>query len=271
MPVSSNTLFHFTTAYATVESILTDFFRPSYCKEEFNLYGSPHLSYYPMITFCDLPLTLAKEHIGKYGNYALGMSKEWGKRNSMNPVLYLEADSNLAKDFANSYHDMLELVPMLTNLLLKTRETIVPINESDLIENNVYNLSYQTVNALRYVKNYEGTLKRKYGEIENYRFYDEREWRYLPAMNENGVANYMNKKEYEEWRGSEDSPKRLIDSIQVTFKVDDIRYLIVNDENDRLKLINFIHHSCPLTINDKVGANMLTSRILTVEQLNTDF
>jgi hypothetical protein len=50
-------------------------------------------NYFPMISFCDIPLALAKDQISKYGSYAIGLSKEWGISNQLNPVIYLESNS----------------------------------------------------------------------------------------------------------------------------------------------------------------------------------
>lgn len=65
----------------------------TYCHEQYSLDYETHDSYYPMVSFCDIPLSLAKDQIEKYGSYAIGMTKEWGIKNSLNPVVYIEKDS----------------------------------------------------------------------------------------------------------------------------------------------------------------------------------
>jgi hypothetical protein len=66
------------------------------------LAGEGFHGYYPMISFCDLPLSLAKDQFSKYGNYAIGLSKEWGVANKLNPVIYIEQNSGIAHDLKNT-------------------------------------------------------------------------------------------------------------------------------------------------------------------------
>ncbi len=98
MQVTSDTLYHFTTSLKKLQSILSKKFRLTYCHEKYILDYETHDSFYPMVSFCDIPLSLAKDQIERYGSYAIGMTKEWGIKNNLNPVVYIEKDSLLAKD-----------------------------------------------------------------------------------------------------------------------------------------------------------------------------
>jgi len=51
----------------------------------------------PMVCFCDIPLSQLVSHIDTYGKYGLGMSKEWGIKKGLNPVIYFNKNSLLAK------------------------------------------------------------------------------------------------------------------------------------------------------------------------------
>jgi hypothetical protein len=98
MPVTSDSLFHFTKSLSALKGILIDKFKLSYCRENYQLDYQEHIGHYPMVTFCDIPLSLARDQIGKYGSYAIGLTKEWGIKNKLNPVVYLEKHSQLTKD-----------------------------------------------------------------------------------------------------------------------------------------------------------------------------
>jgi hypothetical protein len=99
--VSSNTLFHFTPKREYLLNILQNNFRPRYCLEDFTCLKPEATSFayaLPMTCFCDLPLSQTGKHLNMYGRYGVGLTKQWGKRSGLNPVLYVQKDSSLWKD-----------------------------------------------------------------------------------------------------------------------------------------------------------------------------
>lgn len=56
MQVTSEALFHFTETLSNLKGILTNKFRLTYCYEKYALFNETHESYYPMVSFCDIPL-----------------------------------------------------------------------------------------------------------------------------------------------------------------------------------------------------------------------
>ena len=54
-----------------------------------------------MVCFCDIPLNLAGNHRKVYGDYALGLRKEWAIENAICPVLYLADDGELQYGFVS--------------------------------------------------------------------------------------------------------------------------------------------------------------------------
>lgn len=88
--ISADTFFHFTDKISKVKGILKNGFRASYCYEEipFNISGG-HLAI-PMVCFCDLPLSLTKNHIQKYGGFGIGMKKSWGLEMEMSSINYVQ-------------------------------------------------------------------------------------------------------------------------------------------------------------------------------------
>jgi hypothetical protein len=130
MAVTSDTLFHFTKSRTNLERILVERFKITYCKENFQLLGKPSGEYYyPMISFCDLPLGSIKNHIAKYGCYGIGMTKEWGIKNKLNPVLYLENSSNIAKDVNEHYDSLNSMIETFAELV-----DISPDEQNQLIK-----------------------------------------------------------------------------------------------------------------------------------------
>jgi hypothetical protein len=270
MQVTSDSLFHFTTTLKNLQSILSQKFKLSYCKEEYKLGIGSHKNYFPMVTFCDIPLSLAKEHIKKYGCYAIGLTKSWGIEHKLNPVLYVEKSSLIAKDIDTNF----DALKKALDSIIKIEEKKEYSSDKDLGElaHQMLELKDGYLNVLRYLKNYEGSLIRNEKVIDpNYRFYDEREWRFVPEWkNEGEVKGYLSEGEYLKFRGPKTSSKPMIDGISLNFKALDIKYLIVKSNSDIPKLIRFINATDELTKNPD-EADILTTKILTVDQLKSDF
>jgi hypothetical protein len=76
--LSANTLFHFTNSFDNLEGILTNEFYPRYCLENFDVILAELLDLrelaIPMISFCDIPLSQIRKHVGYYGCYAIGLT-----------------------------------------------------------------------------------------------------------------------------------------------------------------------------------------------------
>ncbi len=311
MQVTSETLFHFTTSLKNLQNILSKKFNLTYCNEKFTLNNENHDYYFPMISFCDIPLALAKDQIDKYGSYAIGLTKEWGIRNQLNPVVYLEKNSLLAQDIQDDIDKLFNIVKAISStdnkhiefLKIKIQaeianfpkalqldsslekkvvmevliskidnlfdDTNLAVETSMQIFSDLEDLVYSKLNFYRYVKNYQGTLFRQNKPIRNYRFYDEREWRYVPAISDTRIEANLNEEQYRKYRGNSIS-KPLIDKIILNFTSEDIKFLIVKSNKDVPKLIHSIERIDNLTKNAN-DASILTTKILTVEQLNNDF
>jgi hypothetical protein len=214
-----------------------------------------------MISFCDLPLGLIKPHIDKYGNYGIGMTKEWGINHKLNPVLYLERNSIIANNIDKSLDSVIDSIKAFNKVKSTISQEFDKKWEKDL------KYSGETaLNILRYVKNYKGDLIRGKKKYPDYRFYDEREWRYVPPYNE--VKANLNEADYLKYRGNFKT-KPLIESVNLAFTSLDIKYLIVKSNKDIPKLIRLIK-SIPNLSKSSDEADVLTTKIMTVDQISDD-
>ncbi len=102
-----------------------------------------------MVCFCDIPLSHAKVHMKRYGKYGIGLSKDWGIKNKISPVLYA--------------HNKSEIFIYIAKLFSQVNNN----------EDNIIHLQ----GIFSMVKPYKGKLQKNGKEI---RFYDEREWRFVP-------------------------------------------------------------------------------------------
>lgn len=243
MPLSPNTLIHFTDTKDKLKSILAENFRVFNCKEVITLNIKTATYYAPMVSFCEIPLSQIKEHITKYGNYGIGLTREWGTRNKLNPVLYASQGSMLSKSFQQAYNHFSGQGAPLTN-------------EQKALSD-----------VLRYIKNYEADLTRKGKTIPNYRFADEREWRYVPHYSE--ACDMMIAEGYYLKPEVKAASEAKLDKLRLEFEPNDIKYIIINNDTEINEFIDHLKHAKgkKYTFHD---VERLTTRILTAQQIMDD-
>lgn len=245
MSLSSNSIIHFTGKSKNLLGILEANFKVSLCRETivFNKQATESVLV-PMVSFCDIPLSQIKNHIHSYGPYGIGLKKSWAEKKGLSPVLYLEKESTLGDE------------------LYKGLESFIKIDST-----NIKPLGLAIMKIVGYIKNYQGDLKRKVGTTKkNYRFSDEREWRYIPSV-DLFPSPYIALKEYEK-------NKKVIDSkigkLSLDFTPDDISYIIIKNDSEIKTFINLLRD----TKGKKYTLEQierLTTRILTTEQIMSDF
>jgi len=245
-------LFHFSDKsglYGLIEST----FKVSYAREKIIGSGKEREIGVPMVSFCDLRLSEIKSHMNKYGHYGIGLTKKWANKKGLNPVLYISQHSPFTEG----------LISGLRGIHSHKRKLEKSGSTSELTKDymNIYNI-------YRYVKNYEAPLKRKgHPTIENYRFADEREWRYVPSLGTPDLTPFVSASSIRT-SALKNKLNQSIEYIRLEFMPEDIRYLIVERESEILDLIDHLK-----SVKGRFGSNILkrlTSRILTAEQIDKD-
>ncbi|GAB3102564.1 hypothetical protein G8770_10290 [Aestuariicella hydrocarbonica] len=242
MPAKSHTLFHFTRSSGTLKSILKNGFWPRYCLEDIKWIEDEDNEFvaYPMVCFCDIPLSRVEEHVGFYGEFGLGLTKEWALKNGMTPVHYISQTSELPK----SYNTLVDL-----------------LGESDKKDQGWEVLRFM----LAHTKPLEGRMSVS-GELINKEFHQESEWRYI-ARNENIhdtiVGNDYKTQEFIEGRNNE--TKRFC---MLKFLPSDIKYIFVRNDSDIPEIIKFIQSELGgYPLNDVL---LLISRVTSLESIRND-
>jgi hypothetical protein len=245
--ISSNTLFHFTNSIDNLLNILQNDFSPHYCLEIFN---NTELAY-PMVSFCDLPLFLIRKHLELYGSYGIGLSKSWGMRNSISPILYVHDNSLLSKiKFESILYS-----PDYVKLKVLSKEALI----------------YRQQLYWSFLKNYKGRTYRNGKYIDDVRFYDEREWRFVPDSSVFiGGRFVLEKEEYLDENKRSDANSKLAEKFKLEFTPNDIQYIIVNRESEILQMIRDIERikGNRYTADD---VKILTTKIISYERISEDF
>jgi len=265
--VSANTLFHFTKSMEHIVDILHNGFHPKCCLENLDFIYNPESENssslkiaIPMVCFCDIPLSQISTHKKKYGGYAIGLSKEWGERKGINPVLYELPHSN-AIDIIKEF---------LKNRLLHPLEQNNKKSESP---DSINEISSELLFLMCYLKPYEGKMWDGQGfNGEKIRFYDEREWRYIPSYNrirEKSLKPYMFFDDFLDTKKRDAFNRSLENEFRLLFNPEDIKYIIVDNEKDVLCMVRKIE-TLGKNYSD-TDKKLLATKIISLQRIQEDF
>lgn len=245
MGLSSNSLIHLTNTKESIIGILQDNFKIKYCLENINTPKGRIEGAFPMISFCDIPLSEIKKHIGKYGSYGIGLKKEWAKKNGLNPVFYVDNTSFVGGQFRES-----------------AKEVLAGKKTDELANHEI-----AIFDLVRYMKNYQDKLNRNGVVEENYRYSDEREWRYIPDFKT--IEPYQSLKDYDTIGKKQNANSKLAD-FRLYFEPNDISYIIIEKESEISEFIDVLRKSKSKKYSMDDVERLMT-RMITTEQILTDF
>lgn len=241
MKAKPTALFHFTSSFENLCSILRVGFWPRYCVEDIRWTGFGE-EYYavPMVCFCDIPLSRINGIVQDYGVYGLGLTKAWGIASGLNPLLYVTENS------------------LFTSSLLKLFEN--PSNEDK--DSKVH-----VMHALAYTKPFNGKIM-VHGRFVDKLFYEECEWRYVPMIYEGSHYPCLFKEEFENKNILDKAHEERRNDSKLTFTPADIKYIIVQCTKDISPLIDFMNVNLTHCAADQL--KILHTRIVALEELLPD-
>ncbi len=233
----SGSLFHYTREFDFLKSILKNGFYPRYCLEHTSLFfQSPTKSAFPMVCFCDIPLSRSSRHTGDFGEYGIGVKKEWAIRNKANPVIYLSQESTILNDFRvliGQDEDSFEVAHASYGLLGHTK----PLSVS-------------------------GTG----GELEE--FHQECEWRYVPEIRRDHINSFLKEEAFNDEKLIEENQALLAQHYSVAIQATEITSIIVKTDSEIEEAIDFLKGLENFT---KSEIDLLLTRISSFESINRDY
>jgi len=197
-----------------------------------------------MVCFCDIPLSRVDEHVSFYGNYGVGVTKEWAQLNGLSPVIYLRENSSqqqaLKNLFSNNY-------------------------EAKFYEGSNKDL----ISLLANIKPTEGVMR--FGTVlVTKEFYQENEWRYsvTGSNSVSEVSPWISEKDFidEETLDSKNLKAKELASLKLS--PSDIKYLFVKTDSDIPLLVNFIQTE--MDNHPSHDIKILLSRITSLETISRD-
>ena len=265
--LSSETLFHFMSEKEHLFELLASGFKPRYVEEKFPFEENQlKLVGIPMLCFCDIRLSEVRDHIDWYGKYGIGMRSSWGTQNGLTPVQYYNKNSHLIKEYSSGLKSMRKSFKSKTYGEMTMKET--PGWYFDLYKN------------VWYMKEFKGKqYHRKTRKEKRKKFYDEREWRYIPKMKDlkdlpEGQPMSLLDENLLRYRSDFNYRKEVNDGlgsiINLSFTPKDIAYIIVAKEDERSEIIRIIKDKKLKNYSNEEVA-VLSSKILSIEQIMSDF
>ncbi|EKO3583972.1 abortive infection system antitoxin AbiGi family protein [Vibrio metschnikovii] len=241
----SHTLFHFTKNIEFLKDILVNGFWPRYCIEDTGWYGGDgYRIAYPMVCFCDIPLSRVSDHVDFYGNYGIGVTREWAQSNGLSPVMYINQNTPV--------HSSLSM------LLSGNRAG-----------NGYYPLSNSDVNILMAnIKPLQGLMR--VGEtVINKEFYQENEWRAVPVNRESSdIAPWVSEAQFLDSSFMAEANDKTKVHKSLKLSPSDIKYIFVKSDSDISNIVKFIQDK--LDYYPSVQLNILLSRIISLETIQRD-
>ncbi len=214
---SSDFFFHYTTKIDHLVNIMNNYFMPFYCMESIDYLNLPKTDIkgmaYPVVCFCDLPLNRQKNHKTKFGEYGIGLKKEWGTKNLLSPVIYSHPRS-------------------MTSVSLRILIDIADQIKSNLTEEEFRKFNNAVSLLLMLNKAYEGKQYMKDDRMfaeKNSRFYDEREWRHLP-LNVDGLKLNLEINEYQDAKILNEENEKIQQNNKLKFELKDVEFLFLKDK-----------------------------------------
>lgn len=233
MNISTNELYHFT-SFENLKSIIqSKSFIPRFSIERTPLANNFRYKVLilpvAMVCFCDIPYELSDYHRKRYGNHGIVLTEKWKLSKGLNPVLYIQENSFLANVFSH-----------FMGITDKFHRIIEDENYDLDLRIMLADIGYDLTNLSFFLKQFENkksilNIDDKKQELEIRRFYDEREWRYIPIDAENKNQLFLPLQDYNNPEKLKIANDNLI-QYKLSFEFNDLEYLIVENENEKQEL-----------------------------------
>ena len=208
--------------------------------------------YTPMISFCDLTIMqLANDssHRNHFGDFGIGLRKSWGSKNGITPVMYVHRSSQAAKQFP----ELIRVTNKLEKMLFKKGVDYITASK----------MKDELIDSLKYIKPYKGVWHKRKKRNKSIVYYNEREWRYCPKLNEHPILSGIIKDNKTEIKTINEDLKKHI----IKFQPKDIKYILLKNKKETVKFTKHIQ-ILSLTDNEK---NDLIRKLRTFQEIKEDY
>lgn len=154
----TNTLFHSCKKLESLKEIIkAGGFKASYTDEIIDTHEVKIL----MVSFSNVALFESESQIN-YGKYSIGLTKNWGIKNLLEPVIYTYRNSITGSSF-------------MENLIISGKMKVRECKDNEELDKKITTIFDNSINSLEYLKPY--SVKNHKGE--EFIAYNDREWRFV--------------------------------------------------------------------------------------------
>ena len=281
---NSSSLFHFTKRLNILKRIIADGIRFSFAYETLAEPIKDMGVAIPMVSFCDIPITRTGKHRKRYGEYMIGLDKEFliGCYNEIiNPVMYVHS-VNMEK-VINSFSDI------RSKLLEEEINVIASISKSEFEQKGLEILKDSNwKEQIERLANYKfnigfvlGLTKPYYDEYTNECYYEEREWRAFWPDRMKECTDWkwpITRKIYDYnkdiWNEEIGKNKENYITLPKGYLYFAITHIVVKKESQRQEIINLIMNSKTIFGSENVSKEerlILVSKISSFESITQDY
>lgn len=200
-------------------------------------------------------------HPDFYGKYAIAFDKNWGINKGLQPIHYMNVDAQITKSIKALFKELYS---------------------EDNLPDSVFD---DFLNRLAYLKPVQGEMEKAFRDEKNVNrtliykkvFQDEQEWRFVPnleILKKYGLVNVQANQqaicETKTWNDKLMSP--FYKDLWLNFEYNDIRYLLVPDDEGRNDLIRIISQ-LPGDLfeeNEDFEKKLLISKIIVLQKIKED-
>lgn len=295
--INSFSLCHFTKKFDALQNIVRNGIRFSFAFEKlspeiianFEFPSNPQLISHiyenagvaiPMVSFCDIPITRAADHITKYGQYMIGLDKDVIidlYNEIINPVFYIHSDNlyQAIDDISNVYAETTN--QQIQRILSIGNHVTIPTQQE--VEEFVRKFPFfdRKINT-RFII---GISKSCYSDDRKWCYYDEREWRAFWPDGISEVANWKWGITYEDylsnrndWNKDLTSDKTNYITIPNGYLHSGITHIVVKNDAQIPKMIDLIMRSKTIFGQSNVSQKdrlILVSKITSLERIAKDY
>ncbi|EGU32399.1 hypothetical protein VIBRN418_17483 [Vibrio sp. N418] len=205
--------------------------------------GDVEFAAFPMVCFCDIPLSRIDEHVKFYGEFGIGMTKEWAIKKGLSPVQYISPFSDIPVAY---------------------RELILKLSHA---ENQPFDFGWDHIRYLNsYSKPLDGNMVVD-GQVVEKEFIQESEWRFI-ANDGDGTTKLLSYDSFIDSHSLETANNETRANHMLKFEVSDIKYIFVKSDSDIPDIVSFIQNN--MTFTEIADQALLVSRVISLESIIAD-